>query len=170
MTTSQLQSNAARSSSLESPRFEDASPKLVAGLRKHYTPDTMNRIPALWQRFGPYIDRVPAQVGGATYGVCFPSSNGVDYMAAVEVRTASGLPEGFSVTTIPAQRYAVFPHKGHVSRLYETCDAIEREWLPNSGHEFARAADGTPGFFERYGESFNPVIGAGDVEVWVPLK
>ena len=170
MTTTQLQQDETRSTKLEPPRFEDAASKLVAGLRDHYTPSTSNQIPALWQRFGPYIGRVPGQLSGVTYGVCFPLSSGFDYMAAVEVSSASGLPEGFSTATIPAQRYAVFAHRGHVSRLYETCDAIEREWLPTSGYEFACGADGAPGFFERYGTSFNPFVGAGDVEVWVPLR
>ena len=170
MTTTQLQQDETRSIKLEPPRFEDAASKLVAGLRDHYTPSTSNQIPALWQRFGPHIGRVPGQLSGVTYGVCFPQSSGFDYMAGVEVSSASGLPEDFSVTTIPAQRYAVFAHRGHVSKLYETCDAIEREWLPTSGYEFAHGTDGAPGFFERYGTSFNPFVGAGDVEVWVPLR
>jgi AraC family transcriptional regulator len=170
MTPTQLQQDETRSNKLEPPRFEDAASKLVAGLRDHYATSTSNQIPALWQRFGPSIGRVPGQLSGATYGVCFPLSSGFDYMAAVEVSSASGLPESFSTSTIPAQRYAVFPHRDHVSKLYETCDAIEREWLPNSGHQLARGADGTPCFFERYGTSFNPFVGAGDVEVWVPIK
>jgi AraC family transcriptional regulator len=71
---------------------------------------------------------------------------------------------------VPAQRYAVFAHSEHVSKLRNTCEAIWRQWLPNSGHEFARPAPGAPDFFERYGPGFNPQTGMGDIEVWVPVK
>jgi AraC family transcriptional regulator len=57
-----------------------------------------------------------------------------------------------------------------VSKLHETCDAIEREWLPRSQYAFAHGTPGAPGFFERYGEDFDPHTGSGDVEVWVPIK
>jgi AraC family transcriptional regulator len=154
----------------ESPRFEDGDTKLIAGLRGHYTRETMRDIPDLWKRFAPYIGKVPGQVGGVAYGVCFPLSDGFDYLAGVEVASATELPEAFSVVTMPVQRYAVFTHRGHVSKLQETCDAIEREWLPRSQYAFVHGLPGTPGFFERYGESFDPRIGVGDVEVWVPIK
>ncbi len=155
---------------LEAPRFEDGETKLIAGLRGHYTTQTMKDIPDLWKRFAPYIGNVPGQVGGVAYGVCFPLSEGFDYLAGVEVSSATELPEAFSSVTMPVQRYAVFTHQGHISKLQETCDAIEREWLPKSQYAFVHGLPGTPGFFERYGESFDPRVGEGDVEVWVPIK
>lgn len=155
---------------LEAPRFEDGDTKLIAGLRSHYTRETMKDIPDLWKRFAPYIGKTPGQVGGVAYGVCFPLSEGFDYLAGVEVHSATELPEAFSVVTMPVQRYAVFTHRGHVSKLQETCDAIEREWLPKSQYAFVHGTPGEPGFFERYGEGFDPRVGAGDVEVWVPIK
>jgi AraC family transcriptional regulator len=170
MTEVPQQGDKTPSEELEQPRFEDGKPMLLAGLRDYYRVATMSEIPGLWKRFAPYIGRVPGQVGGVTYGVCFPSSDGFDYMAAVEVRSSEGLPDEFSVVTMPAERYAVFSHKGHVSKLPETCRAIEREWLPRSRYSLALGTPGSPGFFERYGESFDPKIGAGDVEVWVPIR
>jgi AraC family transcriptional regulator len=155
---------------LETPRFEDGRPMLLAGLRGDYTMATMQEIPALWQRFEPYLDKIPGQVSRVSYGVCFPSTDGFGYMAGVEVGSTEGLPGEFSVVTMPAERYAVFAHKGHISKLSETCRAIEHEWLPLSRFSFALGAPGSPGFFERYGESFDATIGAGDVEVWVPIR
>jgi TetR/AcrR family transcriptional repressor of nem operon len=155
---------------LEAPRFEDGRPRLLAGLRGEYTMATMREIPALWQRFATYLGGIPGQIGRVAYGVCFPSSGGFGYMAGVEVRSAEGLPGGFSVVTMPVERYAVFTHRGHVSKLAETCRAIEHQWLPRSRYSFALGTPGAPGFFERYGESFDPKVGAGDVEVWVPIR
>jgi AraC family transcriptional regulator len=158
------------SKGLEAPRFEAGRPMLLAGLRSEYTMATIREIPALWQRFAAYLGKIPGQVGRVAYGVCFPSADGFGYMAGVEVRSAEGLAEELSVVTIPSERYAVFTHKSHVSNLAETCRAIEHEWLPRSRYSFALGTPGSPGFFERYGESFDPKIGAGDVEVWVPIR
>jgi len=155
---------------LEAPRFEDGKQVLVAGLRSHYTMATMAEIPGLWQRFVAYFGKVPGQVGRVAYGVCFPLADGFDYMAGVEVESSKGLPEELNVVTMPAERYAVFPHRGHISKLQETCRAIEHEWLPKSRYSLAHGKPGSPGFFERYGESFDPKVGIGDVEVWVPIR
>jgi AraC family transcriptional regulator len=170
MTENQTRADNMNSEKLEAPRFEDGDTKLIAGLRGHYTNETMRDIPALWQRFAPYIGRIPGQVGHVAYGVCFPLADGFDYLAGVEVLSATELPEAFNTVTMPVQRYAVFSHRGHISKLQDTCNAIEREWLPRSQYAFVHGLPGTPGFFERYGESFDPQVGAGDVEVWVPIK
>jgi len=154
---------------LESPRFEDGRPMLLVGLRDYYTMATMTEISALWHRFVPYLDKIPGQVSRVAYGVCFPLPEGFDYMAAVEVQSTEGLPEELSVVTMPVERYAVFAHRGHVSKLQETCRAIEHDWLPKSRYSFAFGAPGTPGFFERYSENFDPKAD-GDVEVWVPIR
>jgi len=155
---------------LGAPRFEDGRPILLAGLRGDYTMATMREIPALWRRFDPYLAKLSGRISGVTYGVCFPSSDGFGYMAAVEVQSAEGLPDELSVVTMPIERYAVFTHKGHISTLPETCRAIEHDWLPRSQYSFALGKPGLPGFFERYGESFDAKIGVGDVEVWVPIR
>jgi hypothetical protein len=64
-----------------------------------------------------------------------------------------------------AQRYAVFVHLDHVSKLADTIPAIFMKWLPASGHEPIRNS----GFFERYGEDFNVESGRGDIEIWIPI-
>ncbi|HEV2195564.1 MAG TPA: GyrI-like domain-containing protein [Candidatus Acidoferrum sp.] len=157
---------------LEPPRFEDGKPLLIAGLRKTYAPAAMRSIPMQWQTFAPYIGKVPGQVGGTTYGVCWQAADSanIEYLSGVEVSGFAGMPDDFTVVSLPAAKYAVFPHRAHVSKLYETCDAISK-WLPESGHQAAAAADAeTPAFFERYSEEFDPQTGIGGMEVWVPLK
>lgn len=157
-----------RAEELAAPRFENGKALLIAGLRGHFTGETMREIPALWQRYVPYIRQVPSRVGGAEYGVCWNSEEGLDYLAGMEVAMEEGLPKEFSVVRIPAQKYAIFVHRGHVSKLHETCEAIFR-WLPRSGYRPAVSAPEAPGFFERYSAEFDPQTGIGGMEVWVPV-
>ena len=154
---------------LESPRFVNGNPLLIAGLRQSFTGETIREIPLLWQRFAPYLGKIPGQVGRVAYGLCFPTPAGCDYLAGVEVSSGNALPGEFSLINLPAQKYAVFPHREHVSKLYNTIEAIGKQWFPTSGHQAVRAA-GAPDFFERYGEAFNPQTGTGDMEVWFPVK
>jgi AraC family transcriptional regulator len=156
---------------LEAPRFENGKGLRIAGLREHFTSETMKNIPELWRRFAPHIGSIPGQAGRAAYGLCFNalSPDGMDYMAGVEVSGSTALPGEFSVTTIPAQKYAIFSHREHVSKMYETLEVIDK-WLPGSGLEVSGGAAGAPDFFERYSEEFNPRTGMGGMEVWVPIK
>lgn len=157
---------------LEPPRFENGRPLLIAGLRRIYSPAEMRDIPKQWQTFAPHIGKISGQVGSTTYGICWQAagSGNIEYLSGVEVSTFAGLPDNFTVVSLPAAKYAVFSHRAHVSKLYETCDAISK-WLPESGHQSAAAAYAeTPAFFERYSEEFDPQTGMGGMEVWVPIK
>src|SRR5258708_12339663 len=86
---------------LEAPRFENAKALRIAGLREHFTPETMKNIPELWQRFGPHIGNIPGQVGHVAYGLCFNalSPDGVDHLVGVDVSHSSHLPLDFITST-----------------------------------------------------------------------
>jgi AraC family transcriptional regulator len=158
---------------LAAPRVESGKALLIAGLREHYTSQTMNNIPAQWQRFAPHIGKIPGQIGQKAYGLCFELSEpdgGIDYLTGVEVANSSGLPSGFVTVSIPAQKYAVFSHREHVSKLWNTLDAIGKEWRPEWGQAIRNRGSETPAFFERYTEEFNPQTGMGGIEVWVPIR
>jgi len=154
---------------LEAPRFEYGKPLLFAGLRGHFTAASWDGIPAQWYRLESF-GKILGQVGRVHYGLCFNMSEGIDYLSGVEVTGVGGLPDEFKHVSVPAQTYAVFPHRGHVSKLYDTADTISRRWLPASGYEIADTAAGAPNFFERYGEAFDPRAGMGDIEIWIPVK
>jgi AraC family transcriptional regulator len=156
---------------LEPPRVENGKPLLIAGLQKSYAPAAMRDIPAQWQTFAPRMGKIPGQIGRTAYGVCWQAADNqnIEYLSGVEISTFTGVPEDFTVVSLPALKYAVFPHRAHVSKLYETCDAISR-WLPESGYQSAAADLETPAFFERYSEEFDPQTGMGGMEVWAPLK
>jgi AraC family transcriptional regulator len=151
---------------LEPPRFEESRPLLVAGLRQRYTWETGTGIPAQWQRFIPHIGHILGQVGTTTYGVCCNSDDdgNFDYICGVEVADFSDLPAEFARVRIPAQLYAVFRHRDHISTIRRTVVTIWNKWLPESGREAADAPD-----FERY-QDFDLERGTGTIEIWVALK
>lgn len=151
---------------LEPPRFETGRPLLIAGLGRRYTFETNTAIPQQWQSFQPHIGHVPGQVGRATYGVCcHPDGQGrFEYIAGVEVSDFIGLPAEFSRIAIPQQRYAVFSHRAHVSKMRDTVYTIWNQWLPASGYQGGQGPD-----FELYDERFDPLTGSGTIEIWLPV-
>ncbi|TPN01355.1 AraC family transcriptional regulator [Mesorhizobium sp. B2-1-3A] len=154
-------------SALEPPRFETSRPLPIAGLGERYTCETSAAIPMQWQRFGPYIGNIPGETGDVAYGVCAngDDAGNFDYVAGVEVTDFSDRPRELSRVRIPAQKYAVFAHREHISTIRRTVNTIWNKWLPASGHEIADAPE-----FERYGPEFDPRSGDGGLEIWVPIK
>lgn len=144
------------------PRLVEHNGFTVAGLRGRYTYETAAGIPALWQHFASH-GAVPNRIGPHEYGVCVHGEGGAyDYTCGVEVRgTAVG---GLALLHIPAQRYAVFFHAGHISAIRMSYRAIFDESLPASG----LCATGGPDF-ERYDERFDAGTGEGGVEIWIPV-
>ena len=158
-------SQSAKKTKLENPRLVAGKPLLVAGLSQRSSDN--KGMPAQWQRFVPYLGNIPGQVGRKAYGVLYngDDSGNIDYMCGVEVKDFSDLPAGFSSLRIPAQYYAVFPHREHISTIHSTWMGIFNEWIPASGNELADGPE-----FELYGEDFDGVKGIGTIEIWVPIK
>jgi len=152
---------------LDEPRRETGAALLIAGLRVRYGNETTAGIPMQWQRFGPFIDAIPSRIGGMAYGVCcdFDETGQFDYVAGVAVPSLTGLPPELSSVRILPQRYLVFSHRGHVSGIHATWQAIMNRWLPESGLRMANGPN-----FERYSEDFDANTGLGDVEIWVPVE
>jgi AraC family transcriptional regulator len=118
----------------EAPRIEDAKLMLIAGLREPV--QSVAKIPELWQRAIKY--KIPQRLGKTDYGLCFNCmSDNFEYMAGFEVSDFSGVPTELSRFSIPAQKYAVFPHREHVSQLSKTLEKIMSDWLPKSGYQLA---------------------------------
>jgi AraC family transcriptional regulator len=150
---------------METPRYEDRGSILFAGLTGRYHHGNIEGIPAQWQRFGLHMGKIPGQAGWASYGVCynFDGAGNFDYMCAVEVAGESPLPAGLTHLPVAAQRYAVFTHRDHISKIGQTWDAIYNEWAKTSGHALVQAPQ-----FEYYSEDFDPKTGTGVVEIWIP--
>lgn len=152
---------------LEAPRFETCRAFLVAGLGERYTFETNAGIPDQWQRFAPLIGSLPGEVPGATYGLCRSGDDegSYEYVCGVEVTNFAGLPPELQRVRVPAQRYAVFTHRGHISTIRRSHNTIWNRWLPASGHEVADAPN-----FEKYGPGFDPATGDGGLEIWIPIQ
>src|SRR5438034_2470362 len=46
---------------LEAPRFENGKALVLVGFRSRYTTETMNGIPAQWERFAPHIGKIRSE-------------------------------------------------------------------------------------------------------------
>jgi AraC family transcriptional regulator len=154
---------------LEAPLLIDHPRLRIAGPRLRRLANPAVEIPPLWQRFAPFIGRVPRQMPGATFGLCMQGDGGTDYVAGCEVADFSRVAADWSRIEIPAQRYAVFRHRGNATQLGETVQAIFGGWLPQSGCTAVPAGPDRVGFFERYGPGFDPQAGRGDIELWLPI-
>ncbi len=152
---------------LTPPRFAEHPAITVAGLSQRYDRQTKAQIPALWQRFVPYMGNIPGQVGSTSYGLChnYGADGSFDYLCAVHVTGSPSLPAELSTFEIPHGIYAVFSHTEHISTLHLTWQAIFSQWLPASGCTLEEEPN-----FEVYTNQFDPRSGTGLVEIWIPLK
>jgi AraC family transcriptional regulator len=67
--------------------------------------------------------------------------------------------------TVPKQTYAVFQHRGHISTVNQTFEAIWNDWF--SFHD-KTTADGPS--LERANPGFNTMTGNGGETLWIPMK
>jgi predicted transcriptional regulator YdeE len=135
---------------------------LLGGLRRrHDFAAAGEGIVDQWRQFLAQED-VPGRVGMNFYGVmCGADGSGLEYMCGTEVESFASLPEGLGRIRVPAQRYAVFAHRGRASALRSTWQQV-LEWLPRSEFESAHKPD-----FEVYGPRVDPLAAVGGIEVWV---
>lgn len=155
--------------SVTEPRFVDGRPMRIAGLRGHFTREEIDRIPAQWQRLIA-LGEVQGRIGRIEYAVVLMLPDGCDYISGYEVEPTAELPAEFHSVHLPSEKYAVFSHEGHVSKMRFTFNAILSHWLPESVYKVADSVEGTAWCIERYGEKFNPQSGSGDVEIWIPVR
>ena len=155
------------------PRIEGRDAILIAGSQRHYTAQNLTQLPSQWESLP--LGKIPGQRGKAGYGVVFDGKENecdFEYLAGVEVSTLDGLPADFAHMSVPAQRYAIFPHRDHVSKLRNTIDTAVRTWLREAQAKGVAVtpAPGQPWMIEYYGEDFDPKTGMGTIEVWFPVK
>ena len=93
-----------------------------------------------------------------------PRARSIIYECNAAKQEAAGKTEGMDYVDIPAGRYAVFTHSGHISDLPRTVYTIWNKSLPDLGLEPRKAPD-----FERYDKRFDPETGRGTLEIWIPI-
>jgi len=148
-------------------RFEKGRLLLISGMGSRYNCESTVGIAAQWQKFVPHIGHISGQVGGNAYGVMcnFDEDGNFDYICGVEVKDFSHVSSDWTGVRVPAQDYAVFTHRDHISTIRSTWTTIWSKWLPDSGREVEDAPN-----FELYGEDFDSATGRGLVEIWLPLQ
>lgn len=151
---------------LAEPRMVDGKPMIVIGLSEPQSFATAQTIPAQWQRFMAFYGDIPDKADPIPLGVCTDADEegSFNYICGVEVARITDAPRGLSVLRIPAQTYAVFTHRAHISMIRETYSAIFERWLPDHGKTAGNGAS-----LERHLKGFDPRTGLGGVEIWMPL-
>ena len=154
---------------LAPPVIEDRPAQRIAGMSDHLTWKTMDNIPHIWGRFGPFMGELEHDGPMVTFGVNGPmaeGSDGFDYFAGAPLAKGKELIPGLTEMTLPAGAYARYTHEGHISKIRATCAALF-EALPlldrETDHRWFSLV-------EYYGPDFDPTTGFGTVEVWVKLK
>jgi len=152
---------------LDPPRIVSGAPMLVVGLSERHSFETTQNIAAQWQRFMAAYSEIPnkADLIPLCITTDMDDDGNFDYVCGVEVSKFLANPRELVQLSIPAQTYAVFQHREHVSKIPSTYSAILNSWLPNNNR---LAADGPT--LERHLETFDPRTGFGGVEIWIPLK
>ncbi|HEV3153250.1 MAG TPA: GyrI-like domain-containing protein [Candidatus Baltobacteraceae bacterium] len=126
----------------------------------------MGRFRAYGKKIVPYIGHIPNEIPEYTFGVKSNSDgDGFEYLAGVSVTSFDGVPQEFRTLRIPAQTYAVFMHRGHISTIRETMKAIWNAYIPQSGLKPVDAPD-----YESYSRLFDPKTGNGQVEIFIPIQ
>ena len=152
---------------LQPPRFEPGKPMLFVGLAARHSFAAPQGIPAQWQEFMASYSEIPDKAQPIPVGISanMDDDGNFDYVCAVEVSKFSDTPRGLIELRVPAQTYAVFLHREHISRISATYAAIWNDWPPERNYV---VADGPN--LERHLETFDPRTGLGGVEIWIAVK
>ena len=130
---------------------------------------TMQDLPKLWDEFMARMNEIKNRIGkDVAYGVSTtddPTGQKFYYLAGIEVSDDSAIPHDMTSMKIAAKKYAVFIHKGPVSKIGETYEVIFNEWLPSSRKNVDMKAPHLERYDERFKDDENSVM-----EILVPLK
>lgn len=152
---------------LNPPRIESSVEMTCVGLVERYDCKSPAGIPNQWQRFSPFLGTIRSQIGRDAFGICFnfDDEGMFDYMSGVAVAPKSDTPNGLVRLTVPAQRYAVFHHGGHIAEIRSVIAAIWANGLSDAGFEPIKGP-----MLEKYSPEFDGRTGLGGYEIWVAIK
>lgn len=138
-----------------------------------FTTQKENTIPQLWSRFNPVSGTIKnVTEANVALGLCphtdvkdFNEETEFEYIAGLVVSSFDDIPEGMMSYEVPAQRYAVFTHKGSIESLGETYHAIYSDWFAKNDYEFSPGTE-----FELYDERFKFGADDSEMDIYVPIK
>jgi AraC family transcriptional regulator len=147
--------------------IEERAAWYVVGVERPHQRMPSPDISDQWQSFGPHIGRIPNQVGMLSYGLMMAPEDDTEnrYLCGVEVSSLDQVPDNMVGYAVPAGRYAVAQHRGHVAEVGQSFRALFEDWLPGSPWE------PLPGpCFELYDDRFDPMTGQGGFSLWTPVQ
>ena len=147
------------------PQMATIDPFVVLGVasairRGSESPDLFARI---WKRFESHQDKIQTVATSKVYyGVTFPTAdvNVTDYLAGMEVATATPSPEGLEARPIPGGAYAVL--ECSVDAIGRTYQDVFSTWLPSATVQYD---DGRPSY-EQYPEN----VAEEPVRLHIPVR
>ena len=97
---------------------------------------------------------------------CFADNTEYSYMVGKKVLEFTNVPRGMGVRTIPANKYALFNHKGSFNKFRLTYVYIYGSWFPKSGYKVSGSPD-----IEWYDNRFlGPDNDNSEVDIYIPLE
>ncbi len=143
-------------------RFEEWPGMSLVGMNRRHTMAERARIPAQWNEAAAELS--PEIFQGETYGVCHGfEGESFGYFVGY-ANDGRGDADGLDRIEVPAGRYAVFDHEGHISEIAATWEAIFSSWAAGTSVRFRDGPE-----FERYELGFDPET-PGGVSIWVPVE
>lgn len=140
----------------------------IIGMKETVNPGSKS-IKNLWNSFSSKKAEVKNIIAQDTVlGICEYMPNITDesefsYFAGVEVENFFDIPKGMFVKIIPNSKYAVFTHKGSLSKLKDTYNFIYGVWLPQSGYKLAELD--TIELYDNRSNAADP-----EFDIHIPLK
>lgn len=157
-----------KKAALEVPRCIDGPDILAVGLSVRYGFFDPAGIPAQWETFmRVLVGEIAHRVPGIPFSISSDLRDDLTfaYMTAVDVTKIEDVREPLTSMRIPARRWAIFHHAGHVSTIPDTYAAI---W-DYGFHDLGLVVDVAPSV-ERHCPAFDPRTGEGGVDIWMPVK
>jgi AraC family transcriptional regulator len=119
------------------PTIKEIGELKLVGI-KHFGTD--KDIPEVWMKMDPFYNKIKHTAKpdvGIEYSWDESDEHKDNYwfMVSCLVDKLQDIPDGLETTIIPAQKYAVFTHKGTIFTIGRTFKYIYNEWLPNSDLE-----------------------------------
>lgn len=147
------------------PEFKDVKSFRVVGLGESYEPNKTQGISQLWEQFMPQSGKIAKRVGMEAYGISQCQGDRFDYVAGVQVEDGAPVPEGMTDITVNDGHFAVFTHRGPISKIGETMKYIWSTWMPSSEYEYTGAPE-----FELYDNRFKFMAHDSEFDIYIPVR
>lgn len=155
------------------PHMVHRESETVIGMADGFREGEHDAIGKLWHDFMPRSGEVQNAKPGYRVGVCFDKHPEVNldpgetfvYMAAAPVTSLGAVPQGMVAFSVPAQKYAVFTHKGALDSVEETVKHIWGTWAPSNPGVAKKDAP----LIEIYDERFKLNSSDSEFDILVPV-